>query len=218
MFNLETQLLSLFELTIFISVVLMHLVRRNSHLVMVYALQSFAVSGMLMLFGIKDGSSSLIIVALVTFIIKVVVGPVFFTKLINRKKLNITADTYLNFPLTLATVLGLTILAKSDIFTPVISLFPQDPRFVAFSIAGILISMFLIINRRGVFSQLTGILSFENNMVALAVLAGIEQTLAIEIGILVNILIWIVISGVLVTLVYTHFGSLDTKEMNRLKG
>ncbi len=218
MFELDKQLLSLLEIIVFISVVLMHLVRRNSHFVLIYTLQSVAVSGMLLLFGITEGSDSLVVVALITFLFKVMAGSGFFSELIRRKKLNVPASSYLNLPITLAIILGLTLLAQSSVFQPIISLFPNEHKFVAFSLAGILISLFLIINRRGVFSQLIGILSFENNLVALGLMTGIEQTLVIEIGILVNILLWIIISGVLVTLIYSHFGSLDTKEMSKLKG
>lgn len=217
MAEINLQLLSILELAIFLTAVLMHIVRRNAHLVSIYVLQSLAVVCMLLLLGISEQSTSLLMVALITFFVKVVSAPAFFTKLIGKKQLGMSATTYISLPLTLGLILGLTVLVKTGIFAPIVSLFPHASQLIAFALSGILISLFLVINRRGVFSQIMGILSFENGLVAFSTLAGLEQTFAIEMGILFDILLWIVISSVLVTLVYSHFGSLDTQDMRKLK-
>lgn len=217
MLDLNIQLLSILQLAVFLTAVLMHVVRRNSRLIWVYAAQSCAVVAMLLTLGLSHSSISLISVALITFLVKVTAAPKFFSKFIDHKQLKISTNTYLNLPVTLAIILGLTILVKSSIFAPIIALFPQDSQLMAFALSGILISMFLVINRKGVFSQLIGILSFENGLVAFSTLAGLEQTLAIEIGILFNMLLWILISSIMVTFVYVHFGSLDASRMSRLK-
>lgn len=211
------QLLSIFQLTVFLCSVLMHILRKNSSLILIYLLQSLSVALMLLILGINQGSISLILVGMITALVKVIGAPIFFSRLINRQQLAISTTTYLNTPITLGFILGLTALVQSYIFAPIISLFPQFQQLMAFSLSGILISLFLVINRRGVFSQLIGILSFENGLVAFSTLAGIEQILAVEIGVLFNILLWIVISSVLITLIYSHFGSLNTTEMNKLK-
>lgn len=215
--ELNIQLLSIFEMAVFLTAVVMHVVRRNSTLITIYALQSLAVNAALVAMAVDKGATGLLLVAIASFSVKVLAAPVFFSKLLHKKELSMSSTTYLSLPITLGIILGLTILVRSTIFTPLISIFPGAIQLVTFSLAQMLISMFLIINRRGVFSQLIGILSFENGLVAFSILAGVEQTLVIELGILFDILLWIVISTVLVTLIYNHFGSLDTREMNSLK-
>lgn len=217
MFNFIIQVLSFSVLFVLLTSIFMHVVRRNSSLVSIYAVQSVAVVAMLIALGIKDQSSSLLIVGVITFLVKVVFAPIFFLKLINRKKLTVTATTYVSLPITLAIILGLIIFVKSSIFAPLVSLFPQYTNFFPFSLSAILISWLLVINRRGVFSQIIGILSFENGLVACGLLSGIEQTLTIELGVLFDILLWIVIASVLVTLVLRSFGSLNAAKMNALR-
>lgn len=217
MSNIYLQLLSIFVLTIFLAGILMHIVKRSSSLILIYLLQSLAVTAMLFCLGLYQSSLSLIYVSILTFLVKIIGATLLFSKIIDKKKLSAPTTTYLNTPITLGIILGLTILVKSSIFAPIVSLFPSFSQLIAFSLSGILISLFLIINRRGVFSQLIGILSSENGLIAFASIAGIEQILTVEIGILFNILLWIVISSVLVTLIYRHFGSLNTTEMIKLK-
>lgn len=217
MSNIYLQLLSIFVLTIFLADILMHIVKRSSNLILAYQLQSLAVTAMLFILGLNQSSLSLIYISILTFLVKIIGATLLFSKIIDKKKLNTPTTTYLNKPITLGIILGLTILVKSNIFAPIVSLSPNSAQLIAFSISGIFVSLFLIINRRGVFSQLIGILSLENGLIAFASIAGIEQILTIEIGILFDILLWIVISSVLVTLIYNHFGSLNTAEMVKLK-
>lgn len=217
MMELNTNLLSFLEVIIFLTAVAMHLVRKNSLLLLTYAAQSLAVVGMLLAVGITHGSISLLVIALITFFVKVIFAPTFFSKFIDKKQLNISTSSYLNQPITLCIILAMTILVRSNIFTPVIALFSGNLQIVALTLTGILISLFLVINRKGVFAQLMGILSLENGIVAFSTLAGLEQMFAVEAGILFDILLWILISSIMVTLVYHHFGSLETTEMNELK-
>lgn len=217
MIELNTQFLTFFEVTIFLASVAMHIARKNSRLLLIYALQSLAIVGMLLVIGINNNSNSLVVVAIITLLVKVFAASRFFSKFIDKKQLNISTSAYLTLPITLTTVLLLTIFVKSSIFTPIVSLFPGNAQLIALSLAGILISLFMVINRKGIFAQLIGILSFENGLVAFGTLTGLEQSFAIEVGILFDILLWILISSIMVTLVYSHFGTLDTTKMNRLK-
>lgn len=219
MISQNLQLLSILVLIVFICSITLHIARRNSTTVLIYIMQSVSVSLMILLLGIHGDflSPGLISIAVLTFLIKCVGAPIFFSKLISRKQLSTSTTTYLNLPITLAIILGLTVLVKSGIFAPIVFLSPLTSQLTIFALSGIMISLFLIVNKRTVFSQLIGILSFENGMVAFTILTGIEQTLAIEIGILFDLTLWIVISSILVRMIYTHFGSLNTNTINKLR-
>lgn len=211
------QLLSLLGTTVFLTSVLMHIVRRNSSRMTLYLVQSFAVAILLFMGGLQEKSLGLFFIAALTFFIKVVFAGIFFSKIIDQKQVQQTPATYLNLPTTLGVILGLTMLVRSSIFAPVLALFPVDAQLISLALAGIFISLFLVINRHGAFAQLIGILSLENGLVVFSILVGLEQAFGIEVGILFNILVWIFIASALVSLVYSHFGSFDTIKMRRLK-
>ena len=73
-----------------------------------------------------------------------------------------------------------------------------------------------MINRKGVLSQMLGILSVENGIVAFALFSGLEQNPALQLGITFNILIWIMIASVFATMIFRQFGSLDVTTMKKL--
>ena len=79
-----------------------------------------------------------------------------------------------------------------------------------------LLSIFLTINRKSALSQIIGILSLENSIVAFAIFAGLEQSPSLQIGILFDISIWLTIATAFISMIYAHFGSLDITSMKNL--
>lgn len=84
-------------------------------------------------------------------------------------------------------------------------------------VSSIIMSIVILINRKGTLSQIIGILSLENTVVAFGFFLGQTQTLLIEIGILFNIVVWIVIATVFIELVYQQLGSVEVTGLNKLK-
>jgi len=66
-------------------------------------------------------------------------------------------------------------------------------------------------------SQIIGILSFENSIVVFAVFANLEQSAALQLGIVFDIFIWIMIASVFISMLYKHFGTLNVSSMKNLK-
>jgi len=89
--------------------------------------------------------------------------------------------------------------------------------WVTEGIAGMLISLLLMVNRKGVLSQIIGVLSLENAIVEFGLFAGLEQSAILQIGITFNILVWLIITAVFSSMIYRHFGTLETAEMKSLK-
>jgi hydrogenase-4 membrane subunit HyfE len=80
-----------------------------------------------------------------------------------------------------------------------------------------LISIFIMVNRKGALSQIIGVLSFENCIVAFGIFAGLEQSSVLQLGIIFDIGAWLVIATVLVAMVYRHTGSLDVTNLRHLR-
>ena len=202
---------------IFLSAVLLHITRRNSTAVLLYFIQSLAIVVLLFHPLVENFSPVIMLMAILTLAIKAVVAPLFFSRLIKRHKLKFSASTYLNTPLTLIAITVLTALTNSRIFFPYYFNRAVRPKILSLAIAVILISFFLIINRKGAVSQIIGILSLENGIVAFALFSGLEQSPALQIGIMFDLLVWVIIAAVFISMIYKQFGSLDVTELKHLK-
>ncbi len=209
--------LSFFVIIVFLTVVFLHVTRKNSMVIALYAIQSAAIT--LILFGsfFETHAVSLAMIALLTFAVKVVFAPLFFTRLIKKHRLTFSASTYLNVPLSLLAVALLAALAHSRIFAPLVAIMPDHAPMITLAIAVMLIAFLLIINRKGILSQMVGILSLENGIVAFSVLSGLEQSPALQAGIMFNLVIWVTIASIFASMIYRHFGSFETTVMKHLK-
>ncbi len=202
---------------IYASVVLLHLSKRSSWAVGLYTLQSFLVVVLLSGSLLTSFSPLLAIAILAVFFVKVVIAPKFFYQLIRRHEVMFSASTYVNGPMTLLAVAGLTAFTHAKYFQPLTTLSPAHADAILLTFSSMLLSVFLIINKKGALSQMVGILSLENAIVAFTAVTGLEQTPALEIGIVFDIFIWITIATVFASMIYQKFGSLDVANLTHLK-
>ena len=212
-----SSLQSLMIAAIFVSAVLLHITKRNSTAVSLYFIQSLAIAVLLFHPLIENFSPVIMLMAVLTLAVKAVVAPLFFLRLIKRHQLKFSASTYLNTPLTLIAIAILTALTNSRILSHIASIEPSSRKILSLAIAVVLVSFFLIINRKGAISQIIGILSLENGIVAFALFSGLEQSPALQIGIMFDLLVWVIIAAVFISMIYKQFGSLDVTELKHLK-
>lgn len=203
------------EALVFASVILMHLSKKSSLVVSLYAAQSFIITAFLFSAAVNKASLPLIIIACLVFAIKVVAVPYFFRKLIKRHQLMFSASTYLSEPLTLAVLAIIAALTHSRLFRPLAALSVENSDALFLAAATMLISVFLLINRKGVLSQMVGILSLENAIVSFAFLAGLEESPVLQLGIIFDIAIWMAIASIFASMIYRKFGSLDATTLLR---
>lgn len=217
MMHNSAQIIFSLEVILFASVIFMHLSKKSSSVISLYVLQSLVIAILLFGSAFQEASWSLFLVALVVFVVKVVVSPYFFHRLVSENQLKFTASTYLNGPMTLVILALLTGVTYSRFFKPLTILSADHQNTLLLAVAMMLISIFLIINRKGALSQMIGVLSLENGIVSFAFLAGLEQTPGLQLGIIFDILVWIIIATLFATMVYKQYGSLDVTAMTHLK-
>lgn len=201
---------------IYASIVLLHLSKRSAWAVGLYTFQSLLVVVLLSSALVSNFSVLLCIAVLAVLIVKVFVAPRFFYQLIQRHEVMFSASTYLNGPLTLIATALLTAFTRAQYFQPLTTLSPSNADAILLTFSTMLLSVFLIINRKGALSQMVGILSLENAIVAFAAVTGLEQTPALEIGVVFDIFIWIMIATVFASMIYQKFGSLDVASLTHL--
>ena len=208
--------LSLLIPLFFLSIVFLHIAKKNVGILVAYALQSLIV--VIVLFGsyFETGALALLFVALLTFAIKVVLAPAFVFRTIKKNDLKFSSGTYLKAPLALIVIAGLTAIANSSLFASLTSIVPDHQRLLFLALSSLFISLFLIINRKDALPQIVGILSLENSILLFGVFAGLEQSAGLQAGIIFDIFIWIMIATIFVSMLLKHFGSLDVTEMRHL--
>jgi hydrogenase-4 component E len=217
MIELTSQTLFILEMLLFATVVLMHFARKSIELTFLYAAQSLIIVVVLLFSALKEASVLLIAVTVLTFLVKVIMVPYLSFRLTRRLKMQFPIKTYLNAPMTMIVLALLTAFAYSGLFRPLTILIQGNTNAMFLAIGMIFISIFLVINRRGVLSQIYGVLSVENGIISFAYVAGLETMPGLQLGILFDILVWILIATVFSSMIYLHFGSQDTSAMQHLK-
>lgn len=214
---MENIIVQILILVVFLTAVFLNSVKRNLTAIVLYAMQSLAVTALLVVSFFEHQSGLLLLVILLTLAVKAIVAPMFFTKLVKKHQLTFSASTYLSLPFTLLSIAVLTVVAHSHIFASLTAIMAENKSLTAISIAVMLISFFLIINRKSVISQIIGILSLENGVVCFGIFSGLEQAPGLQIGVIFNMFIWISIATMFASMIYNQFGTHDVTEMKLLK-
>jgi hydrogenase-4 component E len=210
------QLVLICDTLAFLIAIAMHLTHKNISVIRLYGAQSIAAGILLAALGITEGNAVLIVVAIITCVVKGLVAPFFFARLMHRFQMEHSATNYLSAPLTLLSILAIIIFSSTHLFKALSAGAPFAPQYLIFTWAIIFISLFLMFNRRGAFGQIIGVLSLENGVVILSSLLRVSQPLSLEIGIIFDLIIWIVIADVFIVMLYQQFGTLNVTEMRKL--
>ncbi len=218
------------DMVMFLLTVFMHTMRKNEILVSLYLLQSLALSIFLtatsfegnLLSGIPENFDLFLFFAAgLTLIVKVIFAPALFFRLTKRYRYYFSSDTYLDTPWTLVSALVISFFSyflmslhlPSANFASVSPILGYSP----LHLAGILLSLLLIVNRKDALSQILGILALENWIVFIAALSGLRHTFGLELAITFDILVWIIIALAFIAMVERHFGSMNVSGMTHLK-
>ncbi len=215
-----TEILTIACVAAFVSTIVMHITRKNVTLIGLYALQSLSLATFLGVISWLESDRTLMLVAALTFLIKVVLAPYFFGGMIKRSRLFFAEGTHLGIPLSLAFILVLMFFS-TKLLLPFVGVIPGESllplMLYPIMISGILVSLFFIVNHHDVLGQIVGILSLENWTMLTGVAIGIEQTLLLEIGISFDIAVWIAISLIFVSKLHQNFGNLRISHLTHLK-
>lgn len=215
--TITVEILFACQLVIFLCAVFMHLIRGNASLIAVYVMQSIAVAVGIFSFALEENAWGLMLSAFLTVGVKVIIAPVYFFRLVKRRHLKFSGTTYISTPGTLFIIAILSLIADFVLSSPLAAIAPEAKHLIFLSMASILTSLFLTVNRKGALSQIIGILAFENSIVSFASSIGLKHTIGLELGIAFDIAVWVIIASVFLSLLYKHFKSLDVSEMHRLK-
>jgi hydrogenase-4 component E len=165
--------------------------------------QSLALTLALVAISASAGTPGLFGAALLTFLVKAVIAPVFLFRLVRKYEAHFSAASYLNTPLTLLVLMSITLFAYV-LISPALG-----GGNIALLFASVFGTLFLMINRRGALAAVVGVLALENGIVLLAGALGVEHSFALEFAIAFDIAVWIAVAGGFLGMMYRQFGTID---------
>ena len=178
-----------------------------------------AVQGVLLsllpLFVASEATLRLIVLMIATAAIKGVLIPSLLLKAIRDVHIRHEVEPYLGFipSLFLCTIgTGLALL-----FGDQLPLAPEhrNTLFVPAALATLLAGFLVLTTRRKAISQVTGYLMLENGIYVFGLL--LYQAMAVEVGILLDLLVGIFVMGIVLNHIQREFSSLDTERLSRLR-
>jgi hydrogenase-4 component E len=178
-----------------------------------------AVQGVLLsllpLFVASEATLRLIVLMIATAAIKGVLIPSLLLKAIRDVHIRHEVEPYLGFipSLFLCTIgTGLALL-----FGDQLPLAPEhrNALFVPAAMATLLSGFLVLTTRRKAISQVTGYLMLENGIYVFGLL--LYQAMAVEVGILLDLLVGIFVMGIVLNHIQREFSSLDTERLSRLR-
>jgi len=180
------------------------------------ALQTAMLAGICVLFGIAENQIQLIVLALVVFTIKAAGIPIFLAR--SAKQMDIDRDKGVGISPTLTLMVGCIVLYLGYSLAPEFAVPSMLNRGSAgMALALIMTGMLLMITRRLAISQVIGFLTMENGIFLYSLTQTHHMPVLVEMGVVFEVLIAVLISGVFIYRINRSFEHIDVTDMRRLR-
>lgn len=184
----------------------------------VFAVQSLLLGVIAGLVGYCYGAWHVLLIAVLTVAGKTFFLPWLLERLIRRTRMEQEMQPWLNMTASLLVCGGLTLLAYL-VARPFSSLERLGGNTLAVAMALVLTALFLMLNRRKALSQVLALLTMENGvMLAAIAFSSYGMPLVVELGIFFDVVVAVMVLALLVFRIRESFASMDTGELNELKG
>lgn len=213
-----SKLASLFSFLVLGTTILLIVRQSLTGQVRVFALQSFILAILAAIVAAFARDGVLLGVAILVLIIKGIVLPRVLARAVTNIGMERAAAPYVSTPIALA-VCGALIVVAFYVMVPISSSNPLPTAgAMPLAFAGVLIGLFVTVNRRRALTQILGFLTLENGIFLLALLATYGVPFIVEAGIFIDVLVAVLIMEVFVYRIKENFDSSDVGQMGELKG
>ncbi|MEK7822076.1 MAG: hydrogenase [Planctomycetota bacterium] len=201
------------------AVMLMSLCSRLVTLVYVYAFQSLLLAAIAFFASYTPHAHHLIWMVYLIVIVKVVVIPYVFLRIIETLTIKKEVEPYVSQLASPLVASGLIIMAYySQQYVLQLHEGVVFSHCLSISIAIILIGFFLMITRKKAVTQMVGLMTMENGVFLCAMVLTSGMPMIIELGVSFDVLMGILIMGIFVFRIRETFASIDTSKLNSLRG
>lgn len=213
-----SKLSSLFSFLVLGTTILLIVRQSLTGQVRVFALQSVILAILAAIVAVFESDALLFGVAILVLIIKAIVLPRVLSRAVMNIGLERAAAPYVTTPIALA-VCGALIVIAFYVMVPIAASNPLPTAgAMPLAFAGVLVGLFVTVNRRRALTQILGFLTLENGIFLLALLATYGVPFTVEAGIFLDVLVAVLIMEVFVYRIKENFDSIDVGQMGELKG
>jgi hydrogenase-4 component E len=174
----------------------------------------------LMLFGIAFLSLreiniiNLLVVLTETLLFKAIILPYYIKKMVLKNKIKRQVSPFMSGFSSLLTVSVLILLSF------IMGIYLQNEQlkliYITAAFSGIMTGLFLIVSRKEIIQHIIGYIILENGIVLLSFSLGNETPMAVNAGILLDILISILLFGLFMQRIAKRYKDLDIDQLNKL--
>src|SRR5665213_1064135 len=185
----------------------------------IFAAQSFFLAMIAATIAWFNHAPHIYVAAALTLVVKVILVPILFERLVIRMEIHEEIEPIVNVPLSVVISGGLTVVGYvvSESFYR-----PDEPglghNMLAVAISLFLIGFFTMINRRKALTQVLALLSLENGLFLAAISLTYGMPLIVELGVLFDVLVAAMVLGILVYRIRETIESMDVSRLRRLRG
>ncbi len=177
-------------------------------------LQGFLLFGVAIVELNEINIINLLIVLVETLAFKAWFMPNYLKKVINRNHIKRQVSPYIS---GFNSLIIITLLIIGNL---ILAYYIQNtflkPSYIAAAFSGILTGLFLIVSRKEIIMHLVGYIVLENGIVLLSFSVGKEMPLAVNAGILLDILISVLIFGLFINKIGKTFSEMDITKLTSL--
>lgn len=183
-----------------------------------YSVQTLLVAILTMIIGIYHQEPSLFLVALAVASIKAIGIPRAFLWIV--RVIQVKNDPGTILPAPLAMHLSIVLMGLSSLLTSGLPL-PQGASEISLTATAalslLLTGILLMLTRRVALSQILGFLTIENGIYMFALTQTTGMPLAVEMGVLLDVLVAVMIAGLLLFRIKSSFEHIDVTQLSGLK-
>ncbi|MGA2183837.1 MAG: hydrogenase [Bryobacteraceae bacterium] len=185
----------------------------------IFAAQSFFLAAIAATIAWYNHAPHIYVAAALTLVVKVVLVPILFERLVERMDIKKEIEPIVNVPLSVVIAGGLTLVG----YVVAESFYrPEEPGLghnaLAVAISLFLIGFFTMINRRKALTQVLALLSLENGLFLAAISLTYGMPLIVELGVFFDVLVAAMVLGILIYRIRESFESMDVSRLRRLRG
>ena len=185
----------------------------------IFAAQSFFLAMIAATIAWFNHAPHIFVAAALTLVVKVILVPILFERLVERMEIHEEIEPIVNVPLSVVIAGGLTLVGyvvAASFYRPEAPGLGHNALAVAISL--FLIGFFTMINRRKALMQVLALLSLENGMFLAAISLTYGMPLIVELGVFFDVLVAAMVLGILVYRIRETFESMDVSRLRRLRG
>ena len=185
----------------------------------IFAAQSFFLAMIAATIAWFNHAPHIYIAAVLTVVVKVILVPILFERLVERMEIHEEIEPIVNVPISLVIAGGLTLVG----YVVAESFYRPDEPGLGHNALAVAISLFLIgffnmINRRKALKQVLALLSLENGLFLAAISLTYGMPLIVELGVFFDVLVAAMVLGILIYRIRETFESMDVSRLRRLRG